>query len=728
MLAFLARLVDDVVDVPLLLVLTARPELLDRTPGLPQVHGLERIVVRSLTPQEAVRLAHQLKGSADIPDLVDLVVENCGGNPLFIEELIRYASDRTSIAGVPASLQTLIASRLDALPPAQRETLSDAAVVGHVFWPGALEALGGSSGPPIDEILDDLCGREFLVSGDTSTIESERELTFWHALIRDVAYERLPRATRAGKHAMVARWLERIADRRDNLVELRAFHYSTAHRLSVAARDDGLAEELRSPSIAALRDAGDRLLSTHVPGAEARYTEALALSRPSDELRAHLTVSLADVRMQQARYEEAVGLLHEGATQLEAQGDAGHAAIAMARISSVLYWEGNQGAQTAEVLREEALALLDQNTPTEALAVVLEEFAVQAVRDYRYEDGIILADRAITMSRQLGMPEMVRAAAYRGTALSGSGHPGGLAELRRAWELAMARGDALTADAACQMLAEETYGFEGPAAALRVARAGHAHAEKRGARLPALWFRNQIAQQERLSGAWEAALSEALEIESSLAGNEAFELADVRLQLAHVRLLRGDTAEAGRLLAQIAATDDLHVSVTMPLNILRASFCCRQGDLAGARAFLRLLEPAIVTQGVLVVPPAELSGLARAAVQTEEGPLAETLLSTGIQSRAVDRCVCATIQGLLAEGGGSHERAADGFSRAREGWSALGNPWEAACSCRDLARCLAGMGDHQAALARLDEAKDTFARLDAAPDLAAVMLERDRLL
>jgi class 3 adenylate cyclase len=719
MLAFLARLVDDVVDVPLLLVLTARPEFLDRMPEFPQVHGLERIDLRSLTPQEAVRLAHQLKGSADIPDLVDLVVENCGGNPLFIEELIRYANDRTSISGVPATLQMLIASRLDALPPAQRETLSDAAVVGHVFWPGALEALDGRDRPRIDEILDDLCRREFLVVGDASTIESERELSFWHALIRDVAYERLPRATRAAKHAAVAKWLEHTADRRDNLVELRAFHYLTAHRFSMAVRDDRLAEELRPPAMSALKDAGDRLLSTDVRGAEARYAEALTLAQPSDELRAHLTVGLADVRMQQARYDEAVGLLREGATKLEAQGDAGNAAIAMARISSVLYWGGNQGAHTAEALREEALALLDQDKPTEALVVVLEECAVQAVRDYRYEDGIVLADRAMTMSRQLGMPERVRAAAYRGAALSGSGDPGGLAELRRAWELARARGDALTADAACQMLAEDTYGFEGPAAALALAEAGYAQAEKRGARLPALWFRDQMVQHKRLAGEFTAALKDAQEIEASLDAGEAFELADVRLQLVHLRRVLGEPAEARRLLGLVTATDDLHVSILLPLNILLAALCLDEGDLDGARASLRLLRPTVVAQGVLIVPPAELALLARTAFAAHDLRLAEIVLASSLPNRSVDRCVRATLDGLLAERRGDFERAVGALIQSREGWEELGNPWEGAFSARDLASCLAALGDTEGARIRLGEARASFARLGAPPAVAA---------
>ena len=695
MLAFLSRLVCDILDVPLLLVLTARPEFFDRSPGFPQVHRLERIDLRNLTPQEAVRLAHQLKGSADIPDLVALVVENCGGNPLFIEEFIRYANDQPSASGVPATLQTLIASRLDALPPAQRETLSDAAVVGHVFWPGALEALDGTDRCRLNEILEDLCRREFLVAGDASTIESERELSFWHALIRDVAYERLPRATRAAKHAAIARWLERAADRRDNLVELRAFHYSTAHGLSVAVRDDRLAEELRPPTMSALKEAGDRTLSTDVLGAERLYSEALALARPPDELHAHLTVSLADVRMQQARYDEAVGLLREGAIELEAQGDAGNAAIAMARISSVLYWEGSEGAHAAETLRNEALALLDQDKPTEALVVVLEECAVQAVRDYRYEDGIMLADRAMAMGRQLGLPERVRAAAYRGTALSGFGDPDGLAELRRAWQLARARGDALTADAACQMLAEETYGFEGPAAALVLAEAGYALAEKRGARLPGLWFRDQMVQYKRLAGALTAALKDALDTEASLDCGEAFELADVRLQLAHLRRVLGEPAEARRLLDLVAATADLHVSILLPLNILLAALCNGEGDLDGARASLRLLVPTVVSQGVLIVPPTELPLLARTTVEAGAVDLAETLIAACLPTRAVDRCVQATVEGLLAERRGGFESALRAFTHSRAGWEELGNPWEAALSARDQASCLAALRRHR---------------------------------
>jgi hypothetical protein len=718
MLSFLARLVDDLTNAPLLLVLTARPEFYDHSDGVLDVGKLERIDLHNLAPQEAVRLARGLADSADIPDLDDLVVENCGGNPLFIEEFIRYAVDQQTVSGIPATLQTLIASRLDALSPAQRETLSDAAIVGQVFWPGALAALDGKDRINVESILEDLCAREFLVAMDGSGIEPEREYSFRHALIRDVAYARLSRAARATRHAAVAEWLDRMGEPRDTFLELRAFHFAAAHRLSTAVRDEQLAERLRLPAMSALKEAGDRTLSTDVAGAERLYCEASLLSRPADALHAHLMLGMADLRMQQARYDEAIRLLRDGATELEASGDAGSAAVAMARTSSALYWEGIEGAQVAETLRGEALALLDQDEPSEALVFVLEECAVQAVRDYRYEDGILKADRAMAMSRLLGLPERPRSVAYRGTALAACGDPAGLAELRRAWELARNRGDALTADAACQMLAELTYGFDGPVAALALARQGYAHAEKRGARLSGLWLREQIVQNQRLSGEWDLALEDGLDIEASLERSAVLELGDVRLQLAHLRLLRGDLAETRRLLDQVAATSDLTVGALLTLGILRAALHRGEGDLEGARGALRLLEPGAISDHMILVLPADLSLLARTAIETGDEHLAERLSAASLPGRTVDRCVRAVVEGLLAERRGQLEVAETALAAAEHGWESLGNPWEAASASCDLSRVFIAQGRADEASARLRTACEAFGRLGAEPGLA----------
>ena len=115
---------------------------------------------------------------------------------------------------LPESLQSLIAARLDGLPPERKALVGDAAVVGEVFWTGAVAALDHGDRTAAEEGLRDLAQRDLLRHNRDSSLAGENEFAFRHALIRDVAYEQLTRADRAAKHAAVARWLEATAGER----------------------------------------------------------------------------------------------------------------------------------------------------------------------------------------------------------------------------------------------------------------------------------------------------------------------------------------------------------------------------------------------------------------------------------------------------------------------------------------------------------------------------------
>ncbi|MEI6726399.1 MAG: AAA family ATPase, partial [Actinomycetes bacterium] len=170
-LAFLGHLTRHASGVPLLALGTARPEFLDAHPGFNRFADLvTRIDLKSLTEEESGRLANNLPGATAVPDIAKLVSARSGGNPLFTEELVRYVVERqttwpggdpprvtssrqgaTEVAAeAPDSITTLIAARLDALPADYRAMLADAAVVGPVFWPGAVSALGGRSAREVE--------------------------------------------------------------------------------------------------------------------------------------------------------------------------------------------------------------------------------------------------------------------------------------------------------------------------------------------------------------------------------------------------------------------------------------------------------------------------------------------------------------------------------------------------------------------------------------------------
>src|SRR5204863_6839789 len=161
---------------------------------------------------------------------------------------------------LPETVQGIIAARLDALPTDEKRLLQDAAVVGKVFWLGALEQIDGVTRWQAEELLHVLERKEFVQRAHTSSVGSEPEYGFRHVLIRDVAYGQIPRAVRSEKHQRVAGWIESLG-RTDDQAELLAHHYLQALELADATGLDtsGLSEPARH----ALRDAGDRAASLY---------------------------------------------------------------------------------------------------------------------------------------------------------------------------------------------------------------------------------------------------------------------------------------------------------------------------------------------------------------------------------------------------------------------------------------------------------------------------------
>jgi class 3 adenylate cyclase len=196
-------------DVPLLLVALARPELLTERPtwggGLPAYTALP---LDRLSEEDAHELAELLLGRAGAsPEQADAVARTSEGNPLFIEELAASVVERSVVdAALPTSVRAIVAARLDALPPAERGVLVDAAVVGRVFWRGALASI--SPDADLTSALGTLEERDFVRREAVSRITGEQQFAFKHAVIRDVAYERLPRAARRERHAAVAEFLQ----------------------------------------------------------------------------------------------------------------------------------------------------------------------------------------------------------------------------------------------------------------------------------------------------------------------------------------------------------------------------------------------------------------------------------------------------------------------------------------------------------------------------------------
>jgi class 3 adenylate cyclase len=240
----------DRVEGPVLFVCPARPELTDRRP---EWGGGKRnyssIFLDPLTSEDSERLVGLLLAVEDLPaSLRRRILERAEGNPFFLEEIIRQLIDAGGIVregdrwrakpgiedvSIPDTIQGVLAARIDLLAVEEKRALQAAAVVGRVFWTGAVGVVVDGQGPPeaLDELLDRVERRELVLSRLSSSMAGQREYIFKHVLTRDVTYESLPRRDRAEAHARVARWIEEtVGERRMEFLELLAHHFVEAHR------------------------------------------------------------------------------------------------------------------------------------------------------------------------------------------------------------------------------------------------------------------------------------------------------------------------------------------------------------------------------------------------------------------------------------------------------------------------------------------------------------------
>jgi hypothetical protein len=222
----------------------------------------------------------------------------------------------------------------------------------------------------------------------------------------------------------------------------------------------------------------------------------------------------------------------------------------------------------------------------------------------------------------------------------------------------------------------------------------------------------------RLRGDWHAALTQALELEAAMDTSARFTLAEVRVEIAHLRLDQGDLVEAERLLDLLP--EDVHAFVTTGAAVVRAQLHLHRRDLLAARASLQSLEPSIRNQTVAFVSPSDLPLIARTGVEAGVPELVDPLLHPGDTARPLDTCTALVLGGLMAERSGRLEEAESRLADAAGAWSAFGDPWQTALARRDRGRCLARLGRRGEAEAPLEEARQVFARLGARPALASV--------
>ena len=364
---------------PLLVLSTARPELFEHRPAWPG-----RLVLDPLTERDVDELL-----PPEVPaELRQRIARAAGGNPLYLTEMMAVAQSAPSEIEVPRTLKALLAARLDQLDEAERSVLERGSVEGELFHRGAVQAL--LPGEPVTPRLAALARRE-LIRPDSPMVPAEDGFRFCHALVRDAAYDSLPKATRAELHEGLATWLEERAADLLEREELAAYHLDRAYRYreELGTEDRRLGDQAAALFVAAGRKAWIRADSR---AAVKLLERALArgLGDEAEDVRVRFELALALGSASLGGH----AMLAQAAARADATGDRAIAARARARIASNF---SNPDLHLAEAQRacEEAIATLTELGDDEGLADVRGTYTIVLARLGRCSEAQIQAERAV---------------------------------------------------------------------------------------------------------------------------------------------------------------------------------------------------------------------------------------------------------------------------------------------------------------------------------------------
>jgi len=381
-------------DAPILLLCMARPELLAKRPEWPVTIRVEPL------PADAV--GQLLAGLSDETRL--RVASAAGGNPLFVTEMLAMVREQGAV-DVPPTLRALLGARLDQLDPLERAVLERGAVEGEIFHRGAVQALAATD-TPVTPKLAALVRRQ-LIRPDRTQLAGDDGFRFRHLLIRDAAYDALPKRTRAELHERFADWLDEHGADLVELDEIIGYHLEQAanFRRELGEPDESLtiraAERLAKAARRILRPGIDRV-------ARALLARAVALMRPV-ALDVHLELDYAEtVHWEDAA--AAVGIASAAAERASAEGDA--RAEALARIAELHYriLAGEAGDSAVvdrlDRLAREALPLFEEADDYVSLVWIWRALGY-GVANARYEMNAWAeaSERCVTYARLAGWPK-----------------------------------------------------------------------------------------------------------------------------------------------------------------------------------------------------------------------------------------------------------------------------------------------------------------------------------
>jgi predicted ATPase len=712
----------------------ARPELLDRRPGLTSVRGAALVELGPLPDAAMAALVDGLV--ADLPGRTrTALVGRAEGVPLYAVELVRSLIDQDAVvaregryvfvdhdhaavdlAGLatPTSLQTLIAARLDALSPLERRTVQDAAVLGMSFRYGGLRALTDASSYDLDAALASLVDKGVLEPQGDPGPSGPGQYRFVQAMVREVAYGTLARADRRTRHLAAAEHLEQAdAESRDAQSGIIAQHLLDA--LAASRPDDPARADLTARARPLLVAAAARAESLGSPAEALRSTlTALDLDPQGTEL-----LHLRERAARAARLAGQLNLAMELATQAvngfreqALQADLPRALGLQARIALGL----GRSREAGELATSAHAMLVEQAQPSLALACdLLRSMGASARASGDQAAWQRFALQALSLAEELQDPGVLHRALTNLSLMlldagSRSGHLS-ITErclvMAREAHLLEALGDSLTNLAAERYADKLEAATEHAEESVTVARQVGDSAAIEVALTNAcfIWW---------LNGDWNRVLAETgawFEDREVSASSGSLWISRAQVQQA-----RGEAVDV----PDIPASEDLYDQQTAALA-LALRVVSQDGAAAAATTLLRQQSTldATVTEDFEVIwaPGVELQ-LAAGDVEAARTLLALAAPLAGGRGRALTHALMPRMRGLLAAASGEDPEADLRDAEAR--LAVYGAPYLLARTRLDLGRWLLGQDRGDEAEPLLGQARSTFAHLAAAPSLAEV--------
>jgi hypothetical protein len=408
-------------DAPILVICMARPELLDVSPGWGggKLHATT-VALEPLTSAEVEHLVDNFLVGGDLDDtLRHRIDEAAGGNPLFVEEtlamlvddgLLRREDGRWVSTGsldefaVPPTIQALMAARLDLLDDADRLLLGRASIVGLSFYLGALRELTpeperGDVAGRVRQLL-----RRDLIRPDASDVAGEEAFRFHHVLLRDAAYQMLPKEARAELHERFADWLDAHPGLAD-LDEFAGYHLEQAHalRLELGPEDEedrslaARAADRLSVAGKRARDRGD------FRGSENLHRRAAALRGPTDPMRARELLAIAWSLVGRDHEAEAIPWFEEALAASKTVGDRGaEIQASLGEVFTRTFVAPEGGVPLLDAMLDTMIPELEELGDEAGLAIAFLLRSQVAWMNCRFTDAKAECDRALASARAAG--------------------------------------------------------------------------------------------------------------------------------------------------------------------------------------------------------------------------------------------------------------------------------------------------------------------------------------